>query len=236
MPHLYPTPKNNFHGLALPATNAKAAVLVLPEWWGLTDYIKMRAREIADYGYAVLAADIYGQGVATTNPQQAMEWFAPLNDDRAEVLARVEFALAELQKISGLPMEKIAVLGFCFGGTLSLELARRGEKLAGCISLHGGLTFHDAPQPTGPYPPILVLNGADDPMIPFNDRQHFLAEMSHRGADVQFVDYSGAVHAFTNPDADLRRREYDIPALGYHAKNAARAMVAVKNFLAEILG
>jgi dienelactone hydrolase len=210
----------------------RPAVLVVHEWWGLNDYARDRAKALAAMGYLALAADIYGDGFETKDPAKAKELAGKFRGgDRALLRERVTSALEALRNHPLADKGKVAAIGYCFGGTAVLELARAGAELAGVVSFHGGLS---TPTPAGPgaiRAKVLVLHGADDPSVPPADVQAFQDEMKKSGADWQMVAYGGAVHTFTNPAAGKD------PSRGsaYNERAARRSWEHMKVFFAEIL-
>jgi len=212
-------------------TTPRPGVLVVQEWWGVNDYPKMRARQLAELGYVAFAADMYGKGKVTDDPKQAGEWAGPLIKDRAKMRARVTAGLEELKKQKQVDANKIAAIGYCFGGTAVLELARSGADLAGVVVFHGGLSS-PLPAVGEIKPKILVCTGADDPNVKIDQIVAFEAEMKALKADAQVNIYPFAVHAFTNPNAD----KHHIPGVGYNEQADKRSWQAMKDFLAETIG
>jgi dienelactone hydrolase len=177
----------------------RPGVLVVHEWWGLNDYPKARANQLAELGYIAFCADIFGGGKIATSPDSAKAMVTPFYTDRALLRQRVNAALDVLKRQKGVDPKRIAAIGYCFGGMTVLELARSGADLAAVVSFHGGLA---TPQPAKKgeiKARVLVCHGADDPHVPAEDVTKFQQEMRDCGADWQFCAYGGAVHAFTNP-------------------------------------
>lgn len=209
----------------------RPAVLVIHEWWGLNDYARERAKTLASMGYLALAADIYGDGFETKDPAKARELAGKYREgDRALLRERVLAAFEALKAHPLADKRRIAAIGYCFGGTAVLELARSGTELNGVVSFHGGLST-TVPAPAGGIrTKVLVLHGADDPSVPPADVQAFQDEMRKSGADWLMVAYGGAVHTFTNPAAG------NDPSRGsaYNEKAALRSWEHMKDFFAEI--
>jgi dienelactone hydrolase len=210
----------------------RPGVLVVHEWWGLNDYAKGRADMLAEEGYVALAVDMYGEGKVTEHPQEAGQWAAEVSRNaelgRQRFLAAYELLRAD-PHVDG---ERIAAIGYCFGGTAVLELARSGADLAGVVSFHGGL---DTPTPQDAKNikcKVLALTGGDDPHVPPAQVQAFEDEMRQGGVDWQVVAYGGAVHSFTNPEAG------DDPSKGvaYNARADKRSWAAMRQFFDEIFG
>lgn len=179
----------------------RPGILVLHEWWGLNEYPKRRVRELAQLGYAALAADIYGGGMVATNQEEAAKLAGQIRSDRALMRRRAAAGLATLKADPHVDPTRIAAIGYCFGGGCALELARSGAELMGVVSFHGNL---DTPHPEATEKPraaILVCHGAADPYVAPEAVDAFRREMNHCGADWQFNMYGEAVHSFTNPDA-----------------------------------
>ena len=205
-------------------------VLIIHEWTGLGPYVEKRAEQIASLGYVAFAADIYGKGIRPSDPKDAAAQSAIYKKDRALMRERAMAGLKILQTDPLVDPSRIAVIGYCFGGTTALELARSGADLRGAVSCHGGL---DTPEPGDAKnikAKVLVLHGADDPHVPAKDLEAFENEMRDAGVDWQVVLYGGAVHSFTNPTAGSD------PSKGnaYDAKADARSWEAMRSFLNEV--
>jgi dienelactone hydrolase len=205
--------------------------LVLPEWWGVNDYAKYRATELAKLGYVAFVVDMYGDDKVTTDPTQAQEYSKPFYDDRSLMRRRVLLGLQQLQEQTTVNKNKIALVGYCFGGTAALETARVGTKLAGVAAFHSGLaTPEPADIPGKIKAKLLVMVGADDPMVKPEERTAFVEEMREAKADFQFIEYSGAQHAFTNPNAD----KFNVPGVAYNKKADERSWALMQQFFGEI--
>jgi dienelactone hydrolase len=210
----------------------RPGVLVVHEWWGLDDYTRGRAEQLAELGYVAFALDMYGKGVHTQDPQEAARLSGVLAEDRQRGRDR---AMAGLNVLAAHPLvdpQQMAAMGYCFGGTVSLELAREGAELAGVVSFHGSLGTPMPAQADTLRARILVLHGADDPLVPIEDINRFRREMTEARADWQFISYGGAVHSFTNPQAD----RHGIPGVAYDERADRRSWEHMKVFFAEIFG
>lgn len=212
------------------AAGRRPGVLVVHQWMGLTDYEKMRAQQLAGLGYVAFCADIYGKGVRPKSPAEAGPLAGKYKGDRALLRSRVTAGLDVLRTNGNVDPKRIAAIGYCFGGTTVLELARSGADIAGVASFHGGL---DAPDPTDGKTikaKVLVLHGADDPFNQAKDIAAFQQEMRAGGVDWQMVYYGGAVHSFTQKEAG------NDPSKGaaYNATADRRSWQALKDFLAAI--
>lgn len=179
----------------------RPGVLVVHQWMGLTDYEKKRSEMLAKLGYVAFAADIYGQGVRPKNPQEAREFATKYRGDRPLLRKRVNLGFEQLKKQARVDTGRTGAIGYCFGGTTVLELARSGAEVSGVVSFHGGLntpTPADASKIKGK---VLALHGADDPFVPPAEEQAFEEEMRNGKVDWQLVAYGGAVHSFSDWNA-----------------------------------
>lgn len=223
-----------FHVYDDKVSGKRPAVLVVHQWMGLSDNEKQRARMLAEMGCNVFAVDIYGKGVRPENPADAGKLAGKYKGDRALYRARLRAGLDVLKNDARTDVSKIAAIGYCFGGTGVLEMARAGAPLAGVVSFHGGLDSVDGfTAKAGQVPAkILVLHGADDPYVPADQVAAFQKELRDAKADWQMVFYSGAVHAFTQKSAG------DDPSKGvaYNAAADGRSWQAMKDFFSEIFG
>ena len=209
----------------------RPGVLVVHEWMGLGDYAKGRARKLAEMGYVAFAADIYGKGIRPKTPQEATAESGAYKKDRLLMRARVHAGLDTLRSNPLCDPQRIAAIGYCFGGTCVLELARSDADIAGVVSFHGGL---DTPTPADAKNikcKVLVLHGGDDPHVPPKDVAAFEDEMRSAGVDWQLVVYGGAVHGFTNPASGNDKSR----GAAYDAKADRRSWEAMKVFFAEVL-
>jgi dienelactone hydrolase len=208
----------------------RPGVLVVHEWTGINPYVKRRVEELARLGYTAFAADIYGKGIRPNNPKDASATASIYKNNRGLMRERVRAALEQLRKHKTVDGRRTAAIGYCFGGTTALELARSGADVLGVVSFHGGLdtpTPADAKNIKGQ---VLVLHGADDPFVPRDQVEAFEDEMRAAKVDWELVKYSKAVHAFTNPDAG------GDPSKGaaYNAQADKRSWEDMRDFLAEI--
>lgn len=174
----------------------RPSVLVVHQWTGVSDNEKMRARMLAELGYNVLVADVYGKGIRPVPPEAGKE-AGKYKSNRPLLRERVNAALTVLSKDTRTDSAKIACIGYCFGGTAAIELGRSGATVKGIVSFHGGL---DSPSPADGKNikgKLLALHGADDPFVPAKDLAAFEQEMKDAGVDYKLVQYPGAVHSFT---------------------------------------
>src|SRR5207247_1844817 len=176
-------------------------VLIVHQWKGLSDYEKRRAEQLAKLGYNVFAVDIYGKGIRPKDAKDAAAEAGKYKSNRALLRARVRAGLEVLQKHELTDPKRTAAIGYCFGGTTAIELARSGADLAGVVSFHGGLDSPDPDIGKNIKCKVLALHGADDPFVRAKDVAAFEEEMRSGGVDWQLVKYGGAVHSFTDSSA-----------------------------------
>jgi dienelactone hydrolase len=208
----------------------RPGILVVHDWMGVSEETKRRCTMLADLGYVAFAADIYGKRVRPTTAEEAGKLAGKYKGDRALYRKRLNLALDVLQKDSRVDPKKLAAIGYCFGGTGVLELARSGADLRGVVSFHGGLDSLHPEDAKAIKARILVLHGADDPFVPAADVAAFQEELRKAGVDWQMTYYSGAVHAFTNPGAGSDNSK----GAAYNEKADRRSWEAMKAFFAEI--
>jgi dienelactone hydrolase len=207
----------------------RPAVLVVHEWWGLNDYAKSRAKQLAEMGYVAFAIDMYGEGKQTEHPQTAGEWAAAVSDELR--LDRFQAALDFIQSQAQVDASRVAAIGYCFGGGSVLRLAAAGVDLKAVVSFHGSL-------PTAEIAPgtvkakVLVCHGAADPFTEAGQVEKFQQTFSAAGADWELISFGNAKHSFTVPNAASRGME----ALEYNAAADKRSWAAMKSFLEEAFG
>ena len=207
----------------------RPGVLVVHQWMGLTDYEQNRAMMLAQLGYVAFCADIYGKGIRPQSIKDAGAEATKYKTDRALMRLRVNAGLAELKKNSLVDNKRVAAIGYCFGGTTVLELARSGAELNGVVSFHGGL---DSPAPADGKNikcKVLVCHGADDPFVPAKDLAAFEDEMRAANVDWRLIKYGGAVHSFTQPMANDNP-----PGAKYNERADKRSWADMKSFFTEI--
>lgn len=208
----------------------RPGVLIVHQWKGLSDYEKKRAAMLAELGYAAFCVDIYGKSIRPQTTQSASAEAGKYKGNRALLRERANAGLAAFRKQSVADPKRIAAIGYCFGGTTAIELARSGADVAGVVSFHGAL---DSPQPEAGKSikcKVLALHGADDPFVPAKDIEAFESEIRNAGVDWQLVKYGGAVHSFTDWNADG-----SLPGAKYEAKADKRSWEAMKAFFNEVL-
>jgi dienelactone hydrolase len=208
----------------------RRAVLVCHEWWGLNDYSKKRAEQLAQMGYVALAVDVYGKGVQAKTMEEAGKMATALKNDRATLRARINAALTALKSRKEVDPKKIAAIGYCFGGTTALELARSGADVVGIVSFHGALATPTPEDAKNIKAKLLVCHGADDPFVKLEEVHGFIEEMKNANVNYEVDAYSGAVHGFTNPAAGNDPSK----GMAYNEQADRRSWQAMKNFFGEI--
>ncbi len=188
----------------------RPAIIVVHEWWGLNDYSKMRARELAKLGYIAMAIDMYGNGKQGNTPDLAGKLAAPFYADPQMAKTRFDAALDKLKSYSQTDSSKIAAIGYCFGGTQVLNMALLGENLSGVVSFHGGLQVV-TPGKDKVKAKILVCHGLDDQFVPNTEVDQFKKQMDSAGVTYIFKGYQNATHAFTNPASTENGEKFNLP-------------------------
>src|SRR6202521_5066285 len=176
----------------------RPGVLVMPEAFGLGEHAKKRAERLAELGYVAFAGDPYGNGIEVSSLPEAMKLATPLFTDPAGLRKRGRASLDRLASMPQADASRLAAIGFCMGGTFSLELARDGAPLRGIVSFHGGLQTQRPAVAGQVKAKILVCNGNDDPFVPAEHVTGLIEELTKAGADWQLINYGGTVHSFTN--------------------------------------
>ncbi|WP_415846308.1 dienelactone hydrolase family protein [Stutzerimonas zhaodongensis] len=231
-PHAYEIDGEAFEGLIIyddAVTTPRPGLMMVPNWLGVTERSAEKAARAAGDKYVVFMADMYGKSVRPSNPDEAKAAATSVRSDRALMRKRAQAAVKAFEAQSVVPVDtaKMAAIGFCFGGGAVLELARSGSELDAFISFHGNL---DTPNPDDAKQikaPVLVLHGADDPAVPQEQVDGFVAEMKATDVDWQLVSYGNAVHSFTDPYANVPGRNE------YHPEVAKRAFQAMDDLLDE---
>lgn len=206
-------------------------VLMVPNWKGMTENSLEKAIKVASDKYIVMMADVYGENIRPKNGKEAkmasskMKGNVPLL--REVTNKAIDILKQEAKKVGG-DVEKVAAIGFCFGGTAVLESARSGKELDAVVTFHGNLSTPDLSDAKNIKAKILILNGASDPVVPKSEIERFEKEMSATEVDWQFVNFSGAVHSFTNPKANTEGRSK------FHPLVAKRSFKMMNNFFDEI--
>ena len=231
----YKSPELTFRGhLAYDETKTekRPGVLVTHEAWGLGEHAKSRAERLAQLGYVALAVDMFGGGKQAGSVEEGLQWIKALSEDPKELRSRIRAAYDALAALPQVDKARIAAIGFCFGGSTVLELARSGAPVAGVVSFHGALQTKTPAQPGQVKAKLLVCTGADDPFIPLDQVHAFLDEVKKAGVDYQVIIYGNTKHSFTNPKAGERGMEQ----LAYSQSSDERSWTAMQSFFHEIFG
>lgn len=216
----YKVGSQTFKGfLAAPigAKNKLPAIIIVHEWWGHNAYSRQRAKMLAEAGYVAFALDMYGDGKTANHPSQAGDMSGALRGDLKLSEQRFQAAMKELKSHPMVDADKIAAIGYCFGGYIVLEMARRGLDLKVVASFHGSLTAAQKAKKGKIKSKVLVFTGAEDPFVKKEEVDAFEAEMKAAEASYKLFSYPGATHSFTNKDADKLGEEFKLP-LAYNQK------------------
>ena len=217
--------------VAYKGDEVKPVVMVLPEWWGVTDYVKNRAKQLAELGYFAMVVDYYGGGKTVDNPEQASKLAEPFYKIPINAKLMFDKAKAQLLKFPNANYDKIAAIGYCFGGAQALNMARQEDELKGVVSFHGNLMTGIKPKNNDVK--ILVLNGEADTFVPQEEIAAFKKQMDSAKIDYKFISYPGAVHSFTNPASTEIGKKYDMK-VAYNKEADEKSWNEMKTFLQEI--
>ena len=208
-------------------------VLVVHEWWGLNDYARMRAKMLAELGYTALAVDMYGDGKNSEHAKDAKAFMQSVTEKQSVAQQRFAAAREFLVNRSNVDPDEIAAIGYCFGGSTVLNMARLGVDLKAVVSFHGNLETQTPAQPGKVKAKVLVLNGAADKFVTPESIVVFKKEMTAAGVDYQFINYPGVLHGFTNPDADRLGKANDL-AVAYDANADKQSWAAMQGLFKEV--
>lgn len=211
----------------------RPGVLVVHEWWGHNDYVRKRADMLAKLGYVALAVDMYGDGKTADHPKDAGAFAGQVRSNMPVAEARFKAALKLLENHPMTDKKKTAAIGYCFGGGIVLEMARRGVDLDGVVSFHGSLVTEHPAQKGAVKARVLVLNGQADPMVKAEHIEAFKKEMEAAGVNYEFINYPGVLHAFTNPDATELGKKFEIP-IAYDAEADKDSWARMQSFFKAI--
>ena len=222
--------------LALPEGDGpRPAVIVVHEFWGLNDYPKSRARQMAELGYVGFAIDMYGDGQNVDDPGAATELMMSVLGNIKDGEARFQAALDFVNARDEVETGAVAAMGYCFGGAIVLHEAKVGADLRAVASFHGSLGSMHAPSPGQVKAKVLVCHGAADSLIPEEDIANFKKELDAAGADYDFRSYEGALHGFSNPGADEKAAKFGMP-LGYDRATDEASCAAARELFAQVFG
>lgn len=211
----------------------RPGVLVVHEWWGQNEYVRNRARMLAELGYTALALDMYGEGKIAAHPADAGRFSSEVMKNFPVAKERFLAALEFLKKQPSVDPQRIAAIGYCFGGGVVLNMARHGVDIKGVASFHGSLASVKPDKPTQIKAAVRVYNGAEDKFISAEAIEALKKEMAEQKVDFKFINYPGAIHAFTNPDATENGKKFNIP-IAYNEAADRASWEDLKEFLAQI--
>jgi dienelactone hydrolase len=235
-PVSYDLGKTKFEGVLVfddASKTPRPGLVLVPNWMGITEANVAQAKRLAADRYVILVADMYGKDVRPKNVDDAGKASGAVKSDRKLMRARVNKALEVLRaqsKSAPLELSKLGAIGFCFGGTTALELARSGAKIGGVVSFHGGLETPSPADAKNITARVLALHGADDPFVPKAEVDGFVAEMRATKVDWQLTAYGNTVHSFTDLEANLPGQAE------YNESSAKRAYAEMERFFSEIFG
>lgn len=213
-------------------TAKKPAVLVVHEWWGLNDYSRKRARQLAELGYVAMAVDMYGDGKTADDPEGAMALAGPFYQNPALAKTRLDAAMQKLKENSHVDPNRIAAIGYCYGGFVVLNAAKQGADLKGVVVFHGNLSGAPIKKELLKAK-VLVCNGGANSLVSAKETDAFRKGMDAIGADYTYKAYDGALHAFTNPEATEKGKKFKMP-VAYNEKADKESWEDMKSFLADI--
>lgn len=210
----------------------RPAIIVIPEWWGNNDYARFRADKLAQLGYVAIAADMYGNGKLGETPKEAGELAGPFYSNPSLAKERIEAAVAKIKEYAETDATQMACIGFCFGGSMSLNAAKLGMDFKGVVSFHGGLA--GVPAEAGvTKAKILVCHGAADKFVPDAEIKSFRDNLDANKVTYSFISYPDATHAFTNPDATATGKKFSMP-IEYNAAADKKSWEDMKAFFKTI--
>jgi dienelactone hydrolase len=212
------------------AAGKRPGILVVHEWWGHNEHARTQARKLAEAGYVAFALDMFGKGKVTTHPDEAMKFMSEAAANPAGMKARFDAAMAVLKADPHVDTSQIGAIGYCFGGGVVLNMAAQGEPLKAVVTFHGALSALGSVPEGGIKAKVLVQTGADDPLVPAAAVDEFKKKMTAAGADYKVIEYPGAKHAFTNPDAD----KAGMPQLAYNAEADKKSFEAMIEFFKTV--
>jgi dienelactone hydrolase len=212
----------------------RPGIVVVHEWWGITKHVHGEARKFAEQGYTAFIADMYGDAKTADNPKDAGALSGGVMKDPPAMQARFNAARETLAKHATVDPGRVGAVGYCFGGAVVLNMARTGADLDGVAAFHADLGANTpAPAPGTVKAKLLVMNGADDPFVKPEAIEAFKKDMDAAKADYRFINYPGAVHAFTNPEATEAGKKFNLP-LAYNAEVDKQSKAEAAKFFGEV--
>jgi dienelactone hydrolase len=211
----------------------RPGIVVVPEWWGLNEYPKMRARMLAKLGYTALALDVYGDGKVGNTPDEAKALVGAAHKDPSSLQARFQAGLDFLRNQDTVDAKRVAAVGYCFGGGVALEMARAGVDMSGVVSFHGQLATEHPVAANQIKGKLLILTGGADPVVPAEQVKKFEDEMKNAKVDYQVISYPGAKHAFTNKASTAVGKKYKLP-IAYDANADQESWKEMTSFFKKL--
>lgn len=211
---------------------SRPGILVVPEFWGLTNYAKWRADMLADLGYTAMVVDLYGDGEKTKDGAEAKHKMEKTTEQLQLTRAKFEAAMRTLHEQENVDKDRLAAIGYCFGGTVALSMACAGYDLKAVMAFHASLDLLMEPS-EDVKAKIVVANGAEDPMVSEEDKQAFKRKMESVGADLEYIEYQGVKHGYTNKNADELGDQNDLP-LSYDKEADQDSWERLKKLLGEL--
>jgi dienelactone hydrolase len=213
---------------------SRPGIVMVHEWWGITKHMRNEARRLARQGYTAFIADMYGDAKTANNPKDADVLSGSVMKNPQAMESRFNAAREQLARQATVDPTRIGAVGYCFGGAVVLNMARAGADLAGVVGFHASLGLNTpAPAPGTVKAKVLILNGADDPFVEKEEYATLKSELDAAKADYRVIEYPGAVHAFTNPEATALGKKFNLP-LRYDAKVNKQAEDEASKFFADI--
>ncbi len=211
-------------------TGKRPGVLVVHDWWGISEFVRDRARELANLGYTALAVDMYGEGKEAGDREEAGKLSGEVRKNPSMMKARFDAAWKALSGHPSVDSKRIAAIGYSLGGYIVLEMARQGSDLAGVVVFWGSLKTEKPAQKGVVKAKVLVLNGMEDPWIPLEQEKQFKAEMDAAGVDYKVINYPNSKHAFSRRDADSLAKKFNMPQLAYNSEANQKSWDEMKAF------
>ena len=211
----------------------RPAIIVIPEWWGATEYAKMRARKLASLGYIAIAVDMYGNGKIAADPKEAMALAGPFYKDPQMGKNRIEAAINKLKEFPQTDADNLGAIGYCFGGSMVLNAAKMGVDIKSVVSFHGGLATVPATEGSTKAK-ILVCHGGADKFITPDDIKNFKGNLDSLKVPYTFIVYTGATHAFTNPMSTATGKKFNMP-IEYNAAADKKSWNDMKAFFKKTI-
>lgn len=231
----YASDSTNMKGYIAFDENKKSkrpGVIIVHEWWGHNDYVRKRAEMLANLGYTAIAIDMYGDGKQASHPGDAGKFAQSVMSNLPVAKARFKAAVDLLKKHESVDVDKIAAIGYCFGGSVALTMANSGEDLDAVAAFHSGVQLPVMPN-KDLKARVLVCNGADDPFVSEESVKAFTSALDSLGKKYEYVAYPGAKHSFTSKEADANGEKFNLP-LAYNAEADQKSWESLQNLLNDV--